>query len=381
MKNILITGGSGFIGSNLADKLLKNGWKVTILDNLSCQIHGDSFNTSLLREDVQKNIDFIKGDLRDRDLCVKAIKNQDAIVHLAAETGTGQSMYQVENYADVNIRGTATLLDSIVNSNNCIKKFVLASSRAVYGEGKYYCHTHKSVYPKNRLYADLLRGDFELKCPICSQPINLLPTDEESPLSPLSIYAITKQCQEQMVTKICDSIDIPTVIFRYQNVYGTGQSLANPYTGILPIFSTIILNRNDLNIFEDGHQVRDFVYIDDAIEATIRGLEKDEANNQIFNVGSGEKISVLKIAETLQEKYNLGTQIKIGGDFRLGDIRHNYADLSKIKLKLGFEPKYSLSEGLSKFVAWVKTQEIHSNGYDRSIEELKITGMLKQWIR
>ena len=380
MKNILITGGAGFIGSSLAVQFLKKGWNVTILDNLSIQIHGNSFSTSL-SEFLQKFTHFIKGDIRDRDVCLKAVKNQDAIVHLAAETGTGQSMYQVENYVDVNVRGTATLLDSLVNSNNCVKKFVLASSRSIYGEGKYHCPTHKDIYPKLRQYADLLNGDFELKCPICNQPIELLPTDEESPPSPLSIYAITKQCQEQMAIKICNSIDIISVVFRYQNVYGIGQSLANTYTGILPIFSTIMLKGNDLNIFEDGNQVRDFVYIDDVVEATIRGIEKDEANNQIFNVGSGEKISILKIAETLQEQYNVKTKIQISGDFRVGDIRHNYADLSKIRLKLGFEPQYSLSEGVSKFVEWVKTQEIHSNGYEKSLEELKTKGMLKQWIR
>ena len=332
MKNILITGGAGFIGSSLAVQFLKKGWNVTILDNLSIQIHGNSFNTSL-SEFLQNFTHFIKGDIRDRDVCLKAVKNQDVIVHLAAETGTGQSMYQVENYVDVNVRGTATLLDSLVNSNNCVKKFVLASSRAIYGEGKYYCPTHKDIYPKLRQYADLLNGDFELKCPICNQPIDLLPTDEESPPSPLSIYAITKQCQEQMAINICNSIDIISVIFRYQNVYGIGQSLANTYTGILPIFSTLMLNGNDLNIFEDGNQVRDFVYIDDVVEATIRGIEKDEANNQIFNVGTGEKIPILKIAETLQEQYNVKTKIEISGDFRVGDIRHNYADLSKIRLE------------------------------------------------
>ena len=274
-KNILITGGAGFIGSNLALKLVEKGYVVTVLDNLSEQIHGK--NSELLNTIIDQ-VHFIKGDVRNAEDWMKALKNQEVVVHLAAETGTGQSMYEVQKYTEVNINGTAIFLDYLVNEKHSIQKVVIASSRAIYGEGKYNCEEHGIIYPNERKENDLLKGEFEPKCPVCNTDLMVLLTDENSKIHPSSVYGITKQNQEQMVLNVCQSINIPAVAFRYQNVYGPGQSLKNPYTGILSIFSTQIKNGNDLNIFEDGLESRDFVFIDDVVNATILGIEKEEAD-------------------------------------------------------------------------------------------------------
>lgn len=373
-KNVLITGGAGFIGSNLSLKLISLGYKVTVLDNLSPQIHGEN---SVLYNTIKDKVEFIKGDVREKADWHKALKNQNIIVHLAAETGTGQSMYEVQKYVDVNVNGTSILLDYLVNQNHNVTKVIVASSRAIYGEGKYICKSHNDVYPKERVEEDLIKGDFEPKCPICNEKVNICATDEKSKIHPSSVYGITKQNQEQMVLNVCKSINIPAIAYRYQNVYGPGQSLKNPYTGILSIFSTQIRNENDINIFEDGEESRDFVFIDDVIEATILGVQSENVSFDSFNVGSGEQTSVKQVAETLKKNYNSNINIKITGDFRLGDIRHNYADLSKIKEKLDFEPKFSFESGVEKFVNWVLSQEINEDQYSKSIEEMKEKGLFK----
>ena len=236
MKNILITGGAGFIGSNLALHLIEKGFTLTVLDNLSKQIHGDDQDSSLYKS-IKDKVTFIKGDVRNLADWETALKDQHAVIHLAAETGTGQSMYEVQRYVDVNVNGTAILLDYLVNKDHSIKKVVVASSRAIYGEGKYNCSEHGAVFPDERIEKHLEKGDFEPKCPICQQTVQLEPTDESSKIHPSSIYGITKQNQEQMVLNICQSLDIAAAAFRYQNVYGPGQSLKNPYTGILSIFN------------------------------------------------------------------------------------------------------------------------------------------------
>jgi dTDP-L-rhamnose 4-epimerase len=376
-KKVLITGGAGFIGSNLALSLINKGYVVTVLDNLSEQIHGKNPEDSFLYKSVVDKVAFIKGDVRNRDDWNKALTGQDAVIHLAAETGTGQSMYEIYKYSDVNIGGTALLLDILANNKHEIKKIIVASSRAIYGEGRYFCTTHGNVYPSTRNEKDLANGFYECKCPICKKNVELLSTDEDSKIQPQSIYAITKYDQEQLVLVAGKSLNIPAVAFRYQNVYGPGQSLSNPYTGILSIFSTQIKNNNPINIFEDGKESRDFVYIDDVVNATILGLENENANFNVYNVGTGEQTDVLHIANTLTNLYQSKVPIKITGNFRLGDIRHNYADLTKIKSDLNFVPKYQFGKGISEFTKWVNTQEIKQSKYSDSIHELKERGLLK----
>lgn len=377
IKNILVTGGAGFIGSNLVLKLLDKGYYITVLDNLSPQIHGKNPETeSSLFKSIKDKVKFIKGSVTDRENWEKALSNQDAIIHLAAETGTGQSMYQVHKYVDVNINGTALMLDVLVNGDYKIKKVIIASSRAIYGEGKYRSKELGIVFPSHRTEEDLNKGDFEVKYPNSSD-LTLVATDEESKIHPSSVYGITKQNQEQMIMTVCPTLGIAAVAFRYQNVYGPGQSLKNPYTGILSIFSTQIKNGNGINIFEDGKESRDFVYIDDVVDATILGLEKEEANNQIFNVGTGTPTDVYTVAKQLIENYRKEVPITISGNYRLGDIRHNFADITKISSMLNFVPKISFNQGLEKFTNWVNSQEIQEDYYQKSIEEMKVKGLYK----
>ncbi|WHY76925.1 SDR family NAD(P)-dependent oxidoreductase [Neobacillus sp. WH10] len=376
-KKVLITGGAGFIGSSLALKLLDKGYCITVLDNLSPQIHGEDGASSELFQKIKDKVNFIKGDVVNSDDWRKALKGQDVVVHLAAETGTGQSMYEINKYIDVNVKGTSNLLDILTNEEHQVGKIVIAASRAIYGEGMYHCSEHGTVFPVERLDEDMSQGDFEVKCPICRRNVELMATTEETKIHPTSIYGITKQMQEEMCMVVGKSLNIPVVAYRYQNVYGPGQSLKNPYTGILSIFSTIIKNNNNINIFEDGNESRDFVFIDDVVDATILGIEKDEANFESFNVGTGVCTTVIEVADLLKEKYQSGTEIEISGNYRLGDIRHNYADLTKIHEKLGFTPKVSFEEGIGKFVQWVNQQDVVEDQYQKSIDEMKKKGLYK----
>jgi dTDP-L-rhamnose 4-epimerase len=254
---------------------------------------------------------------------------------------------------------------------------IIASSRAIYGEGKYECSLHGNVYPEYRKEYDMQHGDFECKCPICGQSIKLIATTEVSLIHPTSVYGITKQVQEQLVMTVCPIINIAPVSLRYQNVYGAGQSLSNPYTGILSIFSTRIKNGHDINIFEDGKETRDFVYIDDVVAATILAIEKDEANGQIFNVGTGKAIDVQTVANILIEKYKSTVKTYISGNYRIGDIRHNFADISKINKLLNFVPQYDFKRGIKKFADWVNQQTVQADTYDESIKKMKEKGLYK----
>lgn len=378
MENILITGGAGFIGSNLALKLVVKGYKVTVLDTLSKQIHGDNPEvTSPLYQTIKDKVTFIKGSVTSREDLMKALEGQEAVVHFAAETGTGQSMYEIEKYVDTNILGTALLLDILTNTKHSVKRVLVAESRAIYGEGKYHCEKCGDVYPTDRKNEDLAKGDFECHCPKCGGEVTLAATHEDSAIHPSSVYGISKQVQGQLVHLVCQSIGVESVSFRYQNVYGPGQSLTNPYTGILSIFSTRIKNHNGINIFEDGRESRDFVYIDDVVDATILGLEVAEANGNVFNVGTGVAIDVLTVANTLCDKYGIEVPITISGNYRLGDIRHSYADITLARNILGFEPKWSFSQGIEQFTNWVNLQRIQEDKYEASIEEMKRKGLYK----
>ena len=378
MKKVLITGGAGFIGSHIALKLIEKGYEVTVLDNLLEQIHGADPNmTSPLYCSIKDNVRFIKGDVCDKAALMQGLKDADYVIHLAAETGTGQSMYEIKRYVDVNIGGTALLLDLLTNSQNHVKRVVVAESRAVYGEGKYHCEKCGDVYPTERKDEDMAKGDFECHCPKCGGKLTLVATTEDSAIHPSSVYGIGKQVQGQLVHLICKNIGIESVSFRYQNVYGPGQSLTNPYTGILSIFSTRIKNHKEINIFEDGMETRDFVYIDDVVDATIAGMEVPEANGHVFNVGTGVATDVLTVAKTLCGKYGIQVPITVSGNYRLGDIRHNYADITLARTILGYEPKWDFNAGIAQFCKWVDQQEIQEDRYEASIEEMKEKGLYK----
>lgn len=371
---ILITGGCGFIGRKLSKKYLENNHKVVCVDNLSSQIHKDKYNDPLIKD---KNYQFIRADITKRNTWKNLLDDIDIIVHLASETGTGQSMYQISQYADVNIMGTAKLLEAVSSNSMNIKKIIFSSSRAIYGEGKYLCKNHGVIYPDQRDVEDMKNKFFENRCPLCNKEIDPSPTDENSKVNPQSIYAVTKYTQEQMILTLCKSLDISCVSLRYQNVYGPGQSLSNPYTGILSIFSTRMLNSKNINIFEDGNESRDFVYVDDVVDATYNSSFLEEPKFNIINIGSGISISVNEVAKMLKDALSSSSQIKISGNFRLGDIRHNFADISKAKKLLNFQPKYSFQSGLKYFADWVKRQPIYEDLYEKSIEELKSKGLYK----
>lgn len=377
MKNILVTGGAGFIGSKLSIKLIEKNYNVIVLDNLNSQIHGDNPEKSFTYNLIKNKVKFIHGDVNNINDWRKALADVEIVIHFAAETGTGQSMYEISKYIESNIGGTANLYQILANEQNKVKKIVLASSRAVYGEGKYMCQLHGEVFPTSRLENEMSKGDFEVKCPICNSVVKMLPTDEESLLHPNSVYGYTKLAQEQISLMMGKTLKIPTLVFRFQNVYGPGQSLKNPYTGILSIFSTLIKNEKDINIYEDGYESRDFVYVDDVVDSVILGIENQEIMYDIFNVGSGEKIDVIKIAQSLKTMYNSKVNLNVTGNYRLGDIRHNLADLRLIKRTLGYKPNFDFLQGVSLFIKWVNEQEIEQDLYDKSVNEMKKKGLYK----
>lgn len=379
MRNrVLVSGGAGFIGSHVVLRLVEKGYEVTVIDNLLEQIHGiDPDKASPLYCSIKNKVRFIKGDVCNKELLEQALEDADYVIHFAAETGTGQSMYEIKRYIDVNIGGTALLLDILSNTKNHVKRVVVAESRAIYGEGKYYCEKCGEVYPAERKDADMAKGDFECRCPKCGGRVEPMATTEDSAIHPSSVYGIGKQVQGQLVHLVCKNVGIESVSFRYQNVYGPGQSLTNPYTGILSIFSTRIKNHKEINIFEDGRESRDFVYIDDAVDATIAGMEVPEANCHVFNVGTGIATDVLTVAQTLNKHYGIEVPLKVTGNYRLGDIRHNFADITLAKQILGFVPKITFDEGIKHFTDWVNQQELQVDNYEASLEEMKQKGLFK----
>ncbi|HSX55055.1 MAG TPA: NAD-dependent epimerase/dehydratase family protein [Sphingomonas sp.] len=375
--NILITGGAGFIGSRLALRLIERGHDVTVLDTLSPQIHGDDPDASPLFASIRDKVRFVRGTVTDRAAMEQVLAGQEAVVHLAAETGTGQSMYQIEHYSAVNVGGTALMLDILANAPHSVKRIVVASSRSIYGEGRYRSAELGDVYPGARDAADMSAGDFAVKYPGATTPLELVATDEDSKIHPSSVYGITKQVQEQLVMTVCPSLGIEGVAFRYQNVFGPGQSLSNPYTGILSIFSNLMMQGKPINIFEDGTESRDFVFVDDVVEATVLGVEHPAAANQIFNVGTGVPVSVMTVAQTLKRLIDADVPITVTGNFRIGDIRHNYADMTRIEALLGFRPAYDFERGIAKFVEWARATGARSSAYEASLDEMRAKGLLK----
>jgi len=377
-KRVLVTGGAGFIGSRLALALRARGHDVTVLDNLSPQIHTADPERSALFRSIKDQVRFVRGDVTSRDDVLSVLDGQQVVVHLAAETGTGQSMYEIERYCRINIGGTALLLDVLANSRTSVERVVVASSRAVYGEGKYLSEELGPVYPGHRNAADMSAGDFTVKHPGCTTPLKLAPTDEDSRIHPSSVYGITKQHQEQLVMTVCPAAGIVPVAFRYQNVYGPGQSLSNPYTGILSIFSNLAMRGQPINVFEDGKESRDFVFIDDVVKATVLGIERAEAANQVFNVGAGAPVDVLTVARTVARHMGATIPITVTGNFRVGDIRHNFACLRKIESLLRYRPEFGFERGVSLFCAWARAEGSAQSDFARSMKELEDKGLLKR---
>ncbi len=369
---VLITGGAGFIGSHLTPKLLEAGYTIRILDNLSTQIHG-ALPTGLEWLNTE-GIEFVRGSVAERDTWVRALKDVETVVHLAAETGTGQSMYEVARYDMVNTHGTALLFDVLAQDKvRTVKRVILASSRSVYGEGAYHCGSCglDPVYPDSRTPEALAAHRWEYECPSCSATLTAKPTSESDRVRPGSIYAATKYAQEDLTRIACESLGIDYVIYRFQNVYGERQSLNNPYTGILSIFSTRIRRDLVLPLFEDGEESRDFVHVEDVVTAVAMGVASKNAINRIFNVGSGVQCSVRQVAEELTRALGKTPNVQVTGQYRVGDIRHNYANMTASASILGFRPAISLQEGLGRFAAWVHTQPLPADRLEEANKELR----------
>jgi dTDP-L-rhamnose 4-epimerase len=350
MSRVLVTGGAGFIGSHLVDRLIEEGHEVTVLDSLVPQVHQNS-----IPEYLNKAASFIRGNIGDKDLLLELLRDHEVVYHEAAAVGVGQSMYQIEEYVKQNTYNTALLLDCLVNKENEVKKLIVAASMSSYGEGKYECPSCGIVYPPLRPEEQLKKRDWEMRCPDCGKVLTPLPTDEEKPMKPTSIYAITKKDQEDMALTIGRAYGIPTVSLRYFNVYGARQALSNPYTGVCAIFSCRIKNGNPPVIFEDGHQTRDFVHVSDIVQANLLALEKKRADYEAFNVGTGVPTSILDVANIMIDYFNVSLSPQITNKYRKGDIRHCYADISKIK-KIGYEPRVKFQEGLPELIEWVTMQ-------------------------
>lgn len=368
---ILITGGAGFIGSHTADLLIKKGHTVRILDLLDPQIHGENAGfPDYLHPEIEK----IFGDVCQPHDVVKALDGIDAVYHFAALTGVGQSMYDMRNYVYTNSIGTATLLESIVKKKIRLKRFVLASSRAVYGEGSHRCQEHGVIFPTLRERADLDQGIFEQLCPHCKKPLIPMPTIENRPLDPLSVYAETKKHQEDYCRYAANTFSIPVTMLRYFNVYGSRQSLKNPYTGVVSIFYNRIMADQPLSLYEQGKPGRDFVHVDDVAKANVLALESNNDSPATINVGSGHNDTIKDIANALAKACQKEVEMLDLGEFRQGDIFSCYADLAQSKQQLNYTPTVSLEQGMQEFVQWARTQESF-DGYEKTVNELEKYGL------
>ena len=369
MANILITGGAGFIGTHVTRLAIAAGHRVRLLDNLSPQVHGAE-----PRFQPQPPAEFVLGDICVRDDIERALRGVDTVVHLAAETGTGQSMYEIERYYWVNVQGTALLCDILANTRHPVRNIVLASSRSVYGEGAYICSAcdpdGARRFPSARTAEQLAAGQWTSPCPECGSEITPTATREDDRLSPASIYAATKLAQEELVRVACSALGIGHAILRFQNVFGEGQSLMNPYTGILSIFSTRLRLGQSLPVFEDGEETRDFIHVEDVSRAVLRCVESPAEEGVTLNVGSGTAASILTVACMLQQAMGSDIEPHVTGQYRVGDIRHNFADISALERAIDVRPRISLEAGMKRFCEWVLTQEVPEDLLDTANAEL-----------
>ena len=373
--DILVTGGAGFIGSWLIESLIENGHRVTVLDNLSPQIHGSNPSCDLPWLDSSRGVTFARGDVRDATLLESLLTKTEVVVHLAAETGTGQSMYQIGHYYDVNVQATARLFEAIGTRHRHVRQVILASSRSVYGEGAYRLGEQLFV-PEPRDTRHLSAGMWEPLGPH-GEALALIATPESAPAQPASIYATTKLATEQLGRVFADAYGTSVTALRFQNVYGERQSLVNPYTGILSIFSNRMRKNLPINIFEDGLESRDFVHVSDVVRSIQLAMQHSEGGYRVFNVGSGIATTVLGMAQALAAALKSDSELRISGDFRAGDIRHCFADLTRAAADLGYQPAVSLEEGLAAFCGWVVSEEVVEDQSARAQGELSRLGLGK----
>ncbi|HEY2461302.1 MAG TPA: NAD-dependent epimerase/dehydratase family protein [Candidatus Acidoferrum sp.] len=372
-----VLGGAGFVGSHLVDALVKQGFRVRVVDNLDEQVHPGGVPPAYLNPDAE----FIRQDIRNYDGLRKAIAGVDAIFHLAGAVGVGDSMYRIRHYADVNVLGGANLLDLLANEKHSVRKIVLASSVTIYGEGKYSCPRHGAVFPMIRSTEQITRRQWELRCPAkseskdCAEKLAALPTDEEKPVTPVSVYAITKRTQEEMFLAVGRTYGISTTVLRYFNVYGSRQAISNPYTGVGKIFAAQLSQGKPPIIYEDGLQSRDFVHVDDVVQANILALQHKEGDGEVFNVGTGRRTTILEMAEAVAKQFGAERAFEPSHQCRAGDVRHCWADISKIRTLLGFTPRTVFPDGLGDLLS-ARASVDETGEASRVQEELTQRGLI-----
>jgi len=351
-RNILITGGAGFVGSHLADALLAAGHQVRILDNLTHQVHGEEGPSYLSPE-----AELVRGDVRDAGAVSRALEEVDTVFHLAAAVGVGQSMYEIAHYVSVNIQGTAIVLQELLNRRSRVRKLVLASSMSVYGEGKYVCTHCGPATPGLRLPERIRQMQWDHLCSGCGRTLVPAPTDEGKPLQSSSVYSLSKKNQEEMCLLFGRTYGLPVVALRYFNIYGPRQALSNPYTGVAANFAARLLNGKAPLVFEDGKQMRDFVSVEDAVRAAVMAMETSQADGRAVNVGSGEPVAIREVAATLAHALNSGIRPELTGKHRSGDVRHCFADISAAGKLMRYQPLVDFAGGVRRLANWLRLQQ------------------------
>lgn len=373
---VLVTGGAGFIGSKVVDLLFRAGHDITVIDSLAKQIHGPNPSESQLFKSLNGKCLFIERKVEEISDWSEFLSGKDALIHLAAETGTGQSMYEISRYHSVNATATANICQYLVDNEVALRVVAIASSRSIYGEGAYACDLHGRRQGTTRNFVNLSDGIFDPGCDVCNLPMNAVPTREGDNVRPASIYALTKYYQEANLEIVCSTKGLNFFGLRLQNVYGPGQSLNNPYTGILSIFSNLILDGEEIDVFEDGHESRDFVYVDDVSQVFVDAIRYDGVFCGAMNVGSGEPTSVLDVIQHLSLHLKQKVNFEVSGHFRYGDIRHNFADTTKMESILGKKDFVKFADGVDIFCKWVLAQDKGRIDYLGSMNELKERGMM-----
>ncbi len=372
-QKVLVTGGAGYIGSHLVDALVSRGYTVTVLDNLEPQVHRSGTWPSY----VNPGATYVLGDVRDRSALEPLVVASDAVVHFAAAVSVGQSMYQIDRYVGVNTGATGLLLDILANANHAVRKIIVASSVGVYGEGAYSCPACGPSHSELRVETQLAEQDWEPRCPICRQSLEPQPTREDKPLYRDNIYSMTKYHQEEMVLLVGKTYGIPAVAPRFFNVYGPRQSLSNPYAGVAAIFLARLLNDRPPVVFEDGGQLRDFVSIHDVVEGLILMLETSGADFLPVNLGSGTRISILEIARTLSRLLGKSIEPTVLETGRKFDIRHCFADISRARETLGYQPTVTFETGMAELIAWAGSEPGQAvDMFDKALDELKTKRLL-----
>jgi dTDP-L-rhamnose 4-epimerase len=375
---ILVTGGAGFIGSHVVDRLIERGHEVVVLDNLDPQVHGPGADTpiNIAAHVGGGRVEFIRGDVRNRDDVRRALEGVEAVAHLAAAVGVGQSMYEPFYYADVNVSGQGMLLEEMAREPQRYRRFVVASSMSIYGEGAYVCATHGEMAPEPRDEGRLKRGEWELPCPTCGADMSAGRTSEAKQLQFTSIYAISKKTQEEMALCFGLAYHLPTIALRFFNVFGSRQALSNPYTGVAAIFMGRLKNGKAPLVFEDGRQSRDFVHVHDVADAVVRSLEIDNAVSGAYNVCTGRPVTIAEVGAALGRLMGVDVQPETVGRYRAGDIRHCVGDPTLARDVLGFRARTSFDDGLSELMEWASGQSADDR-VEASFEELQRQGLVR----